>query len=124
MSFKPLIDRISNLWNLEGLFNLVDLGLGFYLIRLELKSDYNKVYTGGHWIIQDHYLKVRKWKPQFKADMASAITTAVWLWLKFLPYEYYNKDSFFTITAKLRKPLKMDNNTIDGIRGSYACVCA
>lgn len=70
MGFKTFMDRISNLWNLEGLFTPVDLGLGFYLIRFESKSDYNKVYMGGPWILQDHYLTVRKWKPQFKADMA------------------------------------------------------
>lgn len=90
MSFKTLMDKISNLWNLEGLFTPVDLGLGFYLIRFETKSDYHKVYTGGPWIIQDHYLTVRKWHPQFKADMASAIKTAVWMRFKYLPYEYYD----------------------------------
>lgn len=46
IGFKALMDRITHLWSLEGLFNPVDLGLGFYLIRFESKSDYNKVYTG------------------------------------------------------------------------------
>ncbi|KAH7836912.1 hypothetical protein Vadar_007340 [Vaccinium darrowii] len=123
MGFKPLMDRISNLWDLEGLFTPVDLGLGFYLIRFESKSDYIKVYTGGPWIIQDHYLTVRKWRPQFKADMAVAIKTAVWMRFKFLPYEYYDEESLWIIAAKLGKPLKVDINTIDGLRGSYARVC-
>lgn len=123
MGFKPLMDRITNLWDLEGFFTPVDLGLGFYLIRFESKADYNKVYTGGPWIIQDHYLTVRKWQPQFKADMAVAIKTAVWMRFKFLPYEYYDEESLWTIAANLGKPLKVDINTIDGLRGSYARVC-
>lgn len=123
MGFKPLMDRISNLWDLEGFFTPVDLGLGFYLIRFESRADYNKVYTGGPWIIQDHYLTVRKWQPQFKADMASAIKTAVWMRFKFLPYEFYDEESLLIIATKLGKPLKVDINTIDGLRGSYARVC-
>lgn len=107
----------------RGFFTPVDLGLGFYLIRFESKSDYHKVYTGGPWIIQDHYLTIRKWHPQFKADMASAIKTAVWMRFKFLPYAYYDVESLLTIAAKLGKPLKVDINTIDDIRGSYARVC-
>lgn len=55
--------------------------------------------------------------------MASAIKTAVWMRFKYLPYEYYNEESLWIIAAKLGKPLKVDHNTIDGLRGSYARVC-
>lgn len=94
MGFKTLMSRISALWNLDGLFTPVDLGLGFYLIRFESKTDYNKVFTGGPWVIQDHYLTVRKWQPDFKADKATAIKTAVWMRFPFLPYEYYDQICF------------------------------
>ncbi|KAI8524131.1 hypothetical protein RHMOL_Rhmol13G0126100 [Rhododendron molle] len=107
----------------RGLFTPVDLGLGFYLIRFETRSDYNKVYTGGPWVIQDHYLIVRKWQPDFKADRATAIKTAVWMRFPFLPYEYYDEESLFEIAKELGKPLKVDINTINGIRASYARVC-
>ncbi|KAI8550986.1 hypothetical protein RHMOL_Rhmol06G0149500 [Rhododendron molle] len=123
MGFKTLMSRISALWNLEGLFTPVDLGLGFYLIRFESKTDYNKVFTGGPWVIQDHYLTVRKWQPDFKADKATAIKTAVWMRFPFLPYEYYDEESLFEIAKELGKPLKVDINTIEGIRASYARVC-
>lgn len=123
MGYKPLMDRITNIWDLKGLFTPVDLGLGFYLIRFESKADYNKVYTGGPWIIQDHYLMVRKWQLQFKADMAMAIKTVVWMRFKYLPYEFCDEESFLTIAAKLGKPLKVDTNTIEEIQGSYARVC-
>ncbi|KAI8566029.1 hypothetical protein RHMOL_Rhmol02G0007400 [Rhododendron molle] len=123
IGFKTLMTRITALWNLEGLFTPVDLGLGFYLIRFESRSDYNKVYTGGPWVIQDHYLTVKKWQPDFKADKATAITTAVWMRFPFLPYEYYDEESLFTIAKELGKPLKVDINTIAGIRASYARVC-
>ncbi|KAI8570072.1 hypothetical protein RHMOL_Rhmol01G0004700 [Rhododendron molle] len=122
MGFKTLMSRISALWNLDGLFTPVELGLGFYLIRFESKTDYNKVFTGGPWVIQDHYLTVQKWQPDFKADKATAIKTAVWMRFPFLPYEYYDEESLFEIAKELGKPLKVDINTIEGIRASYARV--
>ncbi|KAE9464876.1 hypothetical protein C3L33_03217, partial [Rhododendron williamsianum] len=123
IGFKTLMTRITALWNLEGLFTPVDLGLGFYLIRFETRSDYKRVYTGGPWVIQDHYLTVQKWQPDFKADKATAIKTAVWMRFPFLPYEYYDEESLFKIAKELGKPLKVDINTIEGIRASYARVC-
>ncbi|KAG5541128.1 hypothetical protein RHGRI_021116 [Rhododendron griersonianum] len=118
IGFKALMDRITHLWSLEGLFNPVDLGLGFYLIRFESKSDYNKVYTGPRSL-----LTVRKWEPDFKADMANAIKTAVWMQFPFLPYEYYDEESLIEVAEKLGKPLKVDINTIEGLRASYPRVC-
>ncbi|KAG5557881.1 hypothetical protein RHGRI_007949 [Rhododendron griersonianum] len=41
----------------------------------------------------------------------------------FLPYEYYDEESLFEIAKELGKPLKVDINTIAGIRASYARVC-
>lgn len=74
-------------------------------------------------MIQDHYLTIRKWQPDFKADRATAIKTAVWMRFPFLPYEYYDEESLFEIAKELGKPLKVDINTIAGIRASYARVC-
>lgn len=59
--FKVLMDKIHKLWNLEGFITPMDVGLGFYIIKFESKSDYFRAYTGGPWIIQDHSLTVRKW---------------------------------------------------------------
>lgn len=66
------MDKIHKLWNLEGFITPMDVGLGFYNIKFESKSDYFRAYTGGPWIIQDHYLTVRKWYGDFKADKAQA----------------------------------------------------
>lgn len=117
------MDRIHRLWNLEGTIVPIDIGLGFYIIRFETKSDYNRVYTGGPWIIQDHYLTVRKWHSNFKADMAEAIKTAVWVRVPLLPMEFYEEDNINEIAEKLGKPLKVDNKTMVSVRGSYARIC-
>lgn len=117
------MDTLKRLWNLEGMFHPVDIDLGFYLIKFEIKSDYNKVYTGGPQIIQDHYLTVRKWHVEFKADMVTAINTAVWLRFPLLPIEFYDEESILKIAKKLGKPLRVDNKTKESLRASYARVC-
>lgn len=123
MGFKLLMDKITRLWSLEGMFTPVDLGMGFYLIKFETKNDYNKVYTGGPWIVQDHYLTVRKWHPEFKADMAVAINTVVWLRIPLLPLEFHDEEMINSIATKLGKLLKIDNNTLKATRASYARIC-
>lgn len=123
IGFRVLMEKIHKLWNPEGLITPIDVGLGFYIIRFESKSDYLRVYSGGPWIIQDHYLTVRKWHSNFKADMASAIKTAVWICLPLLPMEYSDEASIDQIAEKLGKPLKVDGKTLKGVRGSYARIC-
>ncbi|KAG5561199.1 hypothetical protein RHGRI_004279 [Rhododendron griersonianum] len=54
IGFKSLMDRVHHLWNLEGAMVPVDVGLGFYIICFETKSNYHRVNTGDPWIIQDH----------------------------------------------------------------------
>lgn len=101
----------------------VDVGLGFYVIRFESKADYLRVYMGGPWIIQDHYLTVRKWQSDFKADMAVAAKTAIWVRLPLLPMEYYDEATLDVIAEKLGKQLKVDNKIVISARGSYARIC-
>lgn len=117
------MDKINHLWNLEGTIVPVDVGLGFYVIRFESKADYLRVYMGGPWIIQDHYLTVRKWQSDFKADMAVAAKTAIWVRLPLLPMEYYDEATLDVIAEKLGKQLKVDNKIVISARGSYARIC-
>lgn len=123
IGYKIFMDKISRLWSLEGLFVPIDLGLGFYLIRFETKADYTKVYTGGPWIIQDHYLTVRKWHNDYRADKATAIPTPVWMSFPLLPLEYYDEDIIMEIAGSLGKPIRVDNKTEASIRASFARVC-
>lgn len=62
-----------------GDFEIVDLDGGFFFFKFNMKDDYRKVFTEGPWIIQNHYLTVRKWEPNFKAFEATKIKTTIWL---------------------------------------------
>lgn len=123
MGYKILMDKIHRLWNLDGNFTPIDVGLGYYVIKFELRSDYFKVYHGGPWIIQDHYLTVQKWQGNFKADQARATKTAIWIRLSMLPLEYYEEETLKLVAKELGKVLKIDLKTEMEARGSYARIC-
>lgn len=122
IGYKALLNRVKRLWEIQGDFEAVDLGLGFFLFKFEVKSDFTKVFTGGPWVILDHYLTVRKWKADFKPSVAEDISTAVWVRFK-LPIEYYNEKFLFHIAKLIGKPIKVDLNTATTTRGRYARVC-
>ncbi|GMQ06312.1 hypothetical protein CsSME_00050948 [Camellia sinensis var. sinensis] len=65
---KKLLAKIRRPWNdcliikllgkrdLQGDFEAIDLDSGFFLIKFQMKEDYAYFYTGGPWIVLDHYL--------------------------------------------------------------------
>ncbi|GMP60749.1 hypothetical protein CsSME_00023486 [Camellia sinensis var. sinensis] len=123
IGYKALLNRVKRLWEIQGDLEAVDLGLGFFLLKFEVKSDFTKVFTGGPWVILDHCLTVRKWKADFKPSVAEDISTAVWVRFPQLPIEYYNEKVLFHIAKLIGKPIKVDLNTATTTRGRYARVC-
>lgn len=53
----------------EGyIMNIVDLGSEFFLVYLTSQDDYDKALSNGPWMIYDHYLTVRAWRPNFRPE--------------------------------------------------------
>lgn len=77
MGYKTLDQRLRDLWKFENGFEMLDLDLGFYLLRFYSKKDYLHVLEGGPWVILGHYLTVSKWKPEFRPSTASISSTLV-----------------------------------------------
>lgn len=77
IGYKMLCTRVRNVWELQGDFNAIDLGNNYFLFKFSKKDDYSKVYTGGPWVILDHYLTVRRWEPNFKPSEALKTKTAI-----------------------------------------------
>ncbi|XP_028082423.1 uncharacterized protein LOC114283753 [Camellia sinensis] len=80
VGYKLLITKVRNIWDLQGDFEAIDLGLGYFLFKFQMREDCAKVYMGGPWIVLDHYLTVRKWKHDFKPSQAKEVSTAMWSW--------------------------------------------
>lgn len=71
-------------------------------MKFTLDEDIDTVLNESPWVIQDHYLTVRRWNPEFDPSIATI-------------------DS--TIASCIGKPIKIDSNTAFATRGRFARVC-
>ncbi|XP_038997982.1 uncharacterized protein LOC120123037 [Hibiscus syriacus] len=123
VAYKTLINRVINLWKLEGEFECIDLGYGLYAIKFQNMVDRAKVLMEGPWKILDHYITVQRWRPNFVVASASIPSTAVWIHIPGLPIEYFEENVLCSIGNLVGKPLKIDCHTAWSTRGRFARIC-
>ncbi|XP_021757939.1 uncharacterized protein LOC110722976 [Chenopodium quinoa] len=68
--------RLKKKWNIRGELSLTDIGCDYYIARFTNQADYNYVLTQGPWLLDDNYLTIRKWIPNFVPDDGVDKTTA------------------------------------------------
>lgn len=107
----------------KGVMNIIDLGGEFYLVYLSSQDDYNHALTNGPWLIYDHYLTVREWRPNFRPEKEEINRVAVWVRLPKLPVEYYDSDFLFFLGDRIGRTVKVDKTTQLMARGKYARLC-
>ncbi|KAJ4832479.1 hypothetical protein Tsubulata_000021 [Turnera subulata] len=66
MGYKALYSRLTQLWKPGAGLELLDLGHGSYLAKFASVANLERVVTRGPWMIQDHYLTLRQWTPDFR----------------------------------------------------------
>ena len=89
MGFHFLRSRLASLWKPSSRMDCINLGYDFFLIRLSSEDDHSRVLREGLWFIGGHYLSIREWEPNFRLELVSLSTIAVWVRLPVLPIEYY-----------------------------------
>ncbi|KAL4353660.1 hypothetical protein GQ457_06G023040 [Hibiscus cannabinus] len=120
IGYRMLWNRIKAMWVPQGQFQLVDLENDYFLVKFELKSDYDRVLADGPWTIFGSYLTVQPWTREFSTDQVFPSHVLVWIRLPGLPYRYYTKALFRRIAAVLGRIVKVDYNTVAGDRGKFA----
>ncbi|KAI9106887.1 hypothetical protein K1719_022415 [Acacia pycnantha] len=78
IGYKLLLSIIQKLWAKKGVLSLINIGMGYFVVKFTNKEDYLNSLTGGPWMIFDHYLTVRPWTPQFNPKRATVDKVAVW----------------------------------------------
>ncbi|XP_039010572.1 uncharacterized protein LOC120139419 [Hibiscus syriacus] len=86
----------------------------------KFRSNKLNVVSGGPWMIYGSYLTVQPWSRQFSTAEDHPQMILVWVRLRGLPYRYYAKSLFRAIAGALGKIVKIDYNTTEGKRGSFA----
>ncbi|XP_057432819.1 uncharacterized protein LOC130725624 [Lotus japonicus] len=96
---------------------------GYFLIQFDLEDDREKAMVGAPWMIYDHYLAVKPWTPDFVDANSTISTTAVWIRIPGLGFQFYDESILLTLASAVGTPIKVDMNTTDTRRGKYARVC-
>ncbi|KAI9086948.1 hypothetical protein K1719_031109 [Acacia pycnantha] len=95
-----------------------------WMNSLIIKEDREYAFQEGPWMIEDHYLTVLRWRPNFnpwKDDFQCII--AAWILLPDIPFEFYNVESLRRIENMVGKMIKIDRSTSVYDKGGFARIC-
>lgn len=96
----------------------MDIGCAYYVENFSNMDDYNHVLTQGPWLINDHYLTIRRWIPNFIVDDNSIRFLTVWLRILSLPVEYFDTTFLPKRGEKVDKIARVDKQTTTAERGN------
>ncbi|OMO69660.1 hypothetical protein COLO4_28969 [Corchorus olitorius] len=104
LRFSNLQLRLKRLWKIQSAFQVSDLG--------------------GPRFLNDRYLSVQRWVPNFRASTNQLpATMAIWVQLPELPVEYYDPVVLQQISSMIGTPIKADVHTNATSRTQYARIC-
>ncbi|KAI9127860.1 hypothetical protein K1719_000853 [Acacia pycnantha] len=88
------------------------------------KEDRDYAYYEGPWMINDHYLLVQRWRPNFNPGRADCQRkVAVWIRIPDLPLEFCTVESLEIIGNMIGKIIKIDRSTSIYDKGGFARIC-
>ncbi|XP_074287666.1 uncharacterized protein At4g02000-like [Silene latifolia] len=119
IGYLSLMRKLQAKWSIKGKLTLTDLGCSYYVARFTAREDLEHVLLQGPWMIDDHYLTIRKWAPNFvpSEDKIRRLTT--WVRIPNLPVEYFNKEFLSKIGDKIGNVVRIDKNTEMAERGQF-----
>lgn len=123
IGFNLLKEKLTRVWKLVAGFEIMDIGNDFFMVKFDNEKDRSKVMEEGPWMIFDHYLTVQSWSPDFVSPIAQIEKTMVWIRFPGLNLFFYDESIPLPLAAAVGKPIKVDSNTLDVRRGSFARVC-
>ena len=102
----------------------MDVGNGYFMIKFDCTEDREMVIFEGPSMINDHYLAVKKWSPEFNPLVECFNQMMVWIQFPSLNLMYYDEEIIKKVVAKVVIPIKVDMTTQMVERGKYAHVYA
>ncbi|KAI9096293.1 hypothetical protein K1719_026012 [Acacia pycnantha] len=87
-----LMDRVRRMWKPKQPLKVVPLSNEYYIVSFSSKEDRDYAYYEGPWMINDHYLLVQCWRPNFNPGRADCQRkVAVWIRIPDLPLEFCSR---------------------------------
>ncbi|XP_026410530.1 uncharacterized protein LOC113305739 [Papaver somniferum] len=77
LKFETAVTSLKNQWKLTGAVQLIPIGKGFFIIKLDNEIDMNYIWKG-YWMVDSQTLKLREWEPNFNPVNQKSTTAFVW----------------------------------------------
>lgn len=102
---------------------MIDLDLGFFLVKLDRAADKTWILNGRPWMVFDSYLTIAPWKSNFFAEFGTPHKTVVLARFPGLCMELYDEYLLTKMATTLGTPFRVDDMTKNVHRGKFARVC-
>ncbi|KAI9124767.1 hypothetical protein K1719_004094 [Acacia pycnantha] len=122
-SYGFMVKNIRQIWERKGHIDIFDLENDFYLVNFQHTDDYMEALTGGPWVINDAYLNVARWKPEFSPKKAQVESVVAWVRFPDLPAPLFDKKFLLNLGNVIGKAIKLDVHTAQRARGKFARMC-
>ena len=87
-------------------------------------EDYDHVMMNDPWMIEDNYLVIREWVPNFVPEEDNITKSIAWVQIPKISVEYFNKQFLLhKIGQKIGGVIKVDSTTANVERGQYTRMC-
>ncbi|KAI9085740.1 hypothetical protein K1719_032346 [Acacia pycnantha] len=86
-------------------------------------DDYMEALTGGPWVINDAYLNVARWKPEFSPKKAQVESVVAWVRFLDLPAPLFDKKFLLNLGNVIGKAIRLDVHTAQRARGKFVRMC-
>ena len=107
-------DKLKRIWKPLAGFEIMDIGNN-YMVKFHSEIGRSRVMYNGPWMIFYHYLTVQCWLKDFVSPTNKIHFPSLNLF-------YYDEIILLTLAAIVGMPVKVDSNTLNVRRGSFACV--
>ncbi|CAL1407589.1 unnamed protein product [Linum trigynum] len=97
-----------------------DIDNGYFQATFDSQLDHDQALYGGPWTIEEHYIAAEPWRIDFHPNFDTIDRALVCVRLPRLPLAYFDEEILKDIGDKLGRVEKIDSNTANGFRGSYA----
>ncbi|KAI9126914.1 hypothetical protein K1719_002510 [Acacia pycnantha] len=118
-----MVKKLRQLWERKGNIDVFDLQSDFYLVNFQHAEDYMEALTGGPWVINDAYLNVARWRPEFNLKKQGIDSVVAWVRFPDLPAPLFDKKFLLNLGNVIGKAIKLDIHTAQQARGKFARMC-
>ncbi|GAV92398.1 LOW QUALITY PROTEIN: Exo_endo_phos domain-containing protein/DUF4283 domain-containing protein, partial [Cephalotus follicularis] len=110
-------------WGQVGHFSFHIVDNGVFLAKFESSLARDWVLNNDPWDVWGYHLVIRMWTKDMSLSLGECKSIPVWVKMKGIPVQYWNKAGLSYIASVLGKPLHMDANTTNKRVLTFARVC-